>query len=131
MSREMEAEDYLKLPYTKQVEPRVDSDGTSYYVAWIEEIPSVRIDGDTREEALGKLVDCLEDFVAMMLAAGDEVPAPKRWPHSIGVSLEHRSRNVTPPLRAANGSIEETPPTAESGTFDEEPEGAQPAMSGS
>lgn len=82
---------YLSLPYTRRCEPRSEGTGEPYWVAWIQEIPSLRIDGETREEALGKLNECLGDFLAMMLENNDEIPKPDRWPDNVGVPLNERA----------------------------------------
>lgn len=82
---------YRSLPYTRRVEVREDEEsGEVYYVAWLDEIPSLRIDGDTREEALGKLNECFDEFVAVMLEHDDHVPEPDQWPENVGVGLDRK-----------------------------------------
>ncbi|HEV2131995.1 MAG TPA: type II toxin-antitoxin system HicB family antitoxin [Longimicrobiaceae bacterium] len=71
---------YRRLPYTRRVRVQQDSDGAAYFVAWIEELPALEIDGDTREEAFYKLNELFGDYVEMLLEHGDEVPEPGKWP---------------------------------------------------
>lgn len=83
---------YRRLPYTRQVDLRRDSDGSVYYVARIKEMPSLRMDGETREEALLKLDETFDDWIESMLEMGDEIPEPDVWP---GVPA---SPILTPPV---------------------------------
>jgi predicted RNase H-like HicB family nuclease len=72
---------YKRLPYGRQLERRIDpGSGTVYYVASIREIPFIRIDAETREDAFLRLSEMFEDCIEGMLAAGDEVPEPDVWP---------------------------------------------------
>lgn len=70
---------YRGLPYTRRVEPHQDGDRL-FYLAWIEELPSIEIHGDTREQALARLSDIFEDCVEAMIASGDEITEPELWP---------------------------------------------------
>ena len=79
----MTIDDYRKLPYTRRVE-RLTEDGEVYFVAYVAEIPWIRIDGGSPEEALLKLSETFDDCVQTMLDAGDHVPTPVQWPDNFG-----------------------------------------------
>jgi predicted RNase H-like HicB family nuclease len=68
---------YLRLPYARRVEPRTDADGASYFLARIAEIPFIRAEGSTPEEALRHLEESFEDCLQAMLDLGDEIPEPE------------------------------------------------------
>lgn len=82
---------YRRLPYTRKLELRQDGDGSVYFIARIKEIPALRIDGETREEALLKLDETFDDWIESMLEMGDEIPEPDVWP---GVPADP---SLTPP----------------------------------
>jgi predicted RNase H-like HicB family nuclease len=71
---------YRRLPYRRTVAPRRDSDGRVYFLAQLEEIPSIRIHGESREEALHKLDEVFDDLIESMLEEGAEIPEPQLWP---------------------------------------------------
>ena len=73
-------EECLRLPWRRVVERRVGDGGTAYYIASIREIPFIRIDGASREEALAYLNEILPECLEAMIQAGDEIPAPPAWP---------------------------------------------------
>jgi len=68
------------MPYRRSAVRVTDDDGSVYFVARVDEIPSLRIHGETKEEALLKLDEIFDDFIEAMLEAGDEIPEPERWP---------------------------------------------------
>jgi predicted RNase H-like HicB family nuclease len=70
---------FRRLPYRRLVERVSESDGSSYFVARIAEIPAIRIDGADREEALLKLDEVFDDFIAAMIENGDEIPEPRHF----------------------------------------------------
>ena len=71
---------YRALPYRRVVEQRTDSDGSTYFIARIAEIPPIRIHGQSREEALLKLDELFADVVESLLEMGEEIPEPAQWP---------------------------------------------------
>jgi predicted RNase H-like HicB family nuclease len=71
---------YKRLPYNRVLEPQTEGG----FIARIEEIPWIRIDGETREEALLRLHETFEDCVTTLIERGDEVPEPVLWPESVG-----------------------------------------------
>lgn len=96
MSDQKDVSYYRRLPYTRRVEKREGSEGEPYYVARIEELPALRIDGETREKALHKLNESFDDFIDMMLEQGDEIPEPESWPERVGIEYERsRAARVT------------------------------------
>lgn len=98
---------YRSLPYTRRAEPRSDDNGTSYFVASVSEIPALRIDGDTKEEALLKLDEVFDDFIESMIQAGDEIAEPALWPANLGGATNYRPRNV--PAAAPSVQVEVAP----------------------
>jgi len=71
---------FRRLPYHRVTERVTDSDGLTYFIARVLEIPSMRIDGESREEALLKLDEIFDDFIEAMIQAGDQIPEPSHWP---------------------------------------------------
>jgi predicted RNase H-like HicB family nuclease len=92
---------YRQLPYTRRIEPREDSDGTRYFVAWIDEIPFVKIDGATREEAFLRLSEIFDECILGMLEMGDQVPEPALWPLNLGMPPATDPRYITARPRPA------------------------------
>ncbi|MGQ0813085.1 MAG: type II toxin-antitoxin system HicB family antitoxin [Gemmatimonadota bacterium] len=78
---------YRALPYRRTVEKRTDSDGTSYFIARISEIPPLRIHGESRVEALLKLDEIFDDVIESMIDAGEDIPEPT-------FSVENQSDSV-------------------------------------
>ena len=77
---------YRVLSYRRLVKP-VTEQGETYFLAWIEQIPDVKADGATREEALINLGEAFDDYVTAMLEWGDPIPEPRTWPENMeGVS---------------------------------------------
>lgn len=75
-------EHYRTLPYRRRVEPRRGETG-AYFLAWIEELPSIEIHGKTREQALERLDEIFDDCIEAMIEAGDEIPEPSFWPSGL------------------------------------------------
>ena len=64
---------YRRLPYTRRVE-------AIRYQAWIEELPSISIDGESPEDALRQLEGIFDKCIKTMIEAGESIPEPKLWP---------------------------------------------------
>lgn len=73
---------YRSLPYRRVVDKVVEEDGAMYYLARIQEIPWMEIDGDTREEALLRLDEEFDHMIQAMIDRGTEIPEPPAWPYS-------------------------------------------------
>lgn len=82
MGKRRDVDFYRKLPYTRRVEPRQEG-GKKYWLAWIAELPSIEIHGDSREEALARLDEIFGDCIEVMVQEGDEIPEPRRWPDGL------------------------------------------------
>lgn len=114
--------DYRRLPYTRRAE-KVEQEGVTEFVAYIEEIPWIRVHADEREEAYLLLDESFEEALQAMLDAGDEVPKPegtverfgepgpsepvaeKRWSTSRQPETVHfEPQNESPPW--ASGSLD-------------------------
>ena len=74
------AKDYRQLPYRRSAIPVQDESEGFYWLAAVDEIPWIRIDGATRVEALLRLDEIFDDCIESMIDAGDEVPEPELWP---------------------------------------------------
>ena len=88
--------DYRALPFNRTVRTTDEEDG-SYYVAFVEELPWIRVYGDTREEVRYLLDQSFDDAIQTMLDAGDEIPepvgAPAKWkPARKGKGLSKKRR---------------------------------------
>ncbi|MBI4520051.1 MAG: type II toxin-antitoxin system HicB family antitoxin [Gemmatimonadetes bacterium] len=73
---------YRALPYRRVVEVRQDTAGRAYYLAYVAEIPGIRIDGATREEALMKLDEIFDELMQALIEEGQQIPEPEPWPGS-------------------------------------------------
>lgn len=88
MSDQKDISYYRRLPYRRRVRVEEDSTGPEYFVAWIEEIPWIEADAETREEALRKLDETFGDAIEAMLSNQDEIAEPELWPGSAGGGLK-------------------------------------------
>lgn len=91
MATRKSVEHYRALPYTRRVQP-CEEEGAAYWLAWMEELPSVEIHGASREEALARLDQIFDDCILAMIDAGDAIPEPPSWPS--GVRGEDAKRNL-------------------------------------
>lgn len=74
---------YRRLPYRRLVEvERGEESGRDHFVAFIEEIPWIRMPGDSREEALLNLDEMFDDCIRAMLDEGVHIPEAILWPGS-------------------------------------------------
>lgn len=74
------AQDYRRLPYRRTAKPIEDEAEGFYWLASVEEIPWIRIDGASHAEALLRLDEIFDDCVESMIDAGDDIPEPELWP---------------------------------------------------
>ena len=81
---------YRQLPYRRIVELIEEDDGQDYFVARIEDLPWIKIHGETREDALHRLDEISDDCIQSMLDDDGEVPEPVAWPADIGYVPEER-----------------------------------------
>lgn len=79
-------EDYRALPYTRRAEGVQEEADRPYWVAWIEELPGCKTDGETYAEAMANLDAAFDDYVEAKLEWGADIPLPARvpqpWPES-------------------------------------------------
>ncbi|HUP51812.1 MAG TPA: hypothetical protein VM198_05015 [Longimicrobiales bacterium] len=122
-----DVKEYRQLPYTKVVR-KAEEEGITEFVAYIEEIPWIRVNADEREEAYLLLDETFEDALRAMLDAGDEIPVPEGTLERFGEpsarqSEAHASRWSTSRVPDAIGyePTEESEAWA-SGSQDPEPE---------
>ena len=106
------AKDYRQLPYRRMARPVEDETDGFFWLASVEEIPWIRIDGATRDEALLKLDEIFDDCVESMIEAGDDVPEPELWP---GDLLEVRRRWLPRKVKISFDLPEDLPPNSEIG----------------
>ncbi|MGQ0813723.1 MAG: type II toxin-antitoxin system HicB family antitoxin [Gemmatimonadota bacterium] len=85
--------EYRLLPYRRLVEiERGEESGRDHFVAYIEEIPWIRVPGESREEALLNLDEMFDDCMQAMLDEGTEIPEPVLWPGYHGEVLVEQMR---------------------------------------
>ena len=81
MADQKTPKEYRRLPYRRLVEiERGAESGRDHFVAYVEEIPWIRIPGDSREEALLNLDEMFDDCIQAMIDEGTEIPEPDLWP---------------------------------------------------
>jgi predicted RNase H-like HicB family nuclease len=72
---------YRALPYSRTVSLVEDDGGDgTYFLAHVEELPSVKADGESHVEALYNLSLAFDDYISAMLAVGRAIPEPELWP---------------------------------------------------
>ena len=69
-------EDYLQLPYTRNVVSDRGTLGEELFLAFIEELPGCQSHGATAAEALANLEDALAEYIGSLLEDGIEPPLP-------------------------------------------------------
>jgi len=72
--------DYRALPYSRRSERMHEDDGSSYWVAWIHELPGCKTDGTTQAEAMLNLDTAFDDYIEAMIEFAAEIPVPKSRP---------------------------------------------------
>lgn len=70
---------YRSLPYTRRCKPEFDEEDGRYWVAWVDELPGCKTDGATRAEAMWRLGQLFDDYIAAKLEWGTNIPVPKRY----------------------------------------------------
>lgn len=68
----MNIEEYLKLPYTREMVQEADG---SYFIS-IKELPGCMSSGDTQEEALKMIEDAMRAWITVALEEGKHIPLP-------------------------------------------------------
>lgn len=67
---------YRALPYSRRAEGIHDDDGAPYWIAWIDELPGCKTDGQTYWEAMLNLDAAFDDYIEAMLDFGSLIPVP-------------------------------------------------------
>ena len=83
---------YRALPYGRAIAREARDDGSVYFVAWIREIPWIRIHGSDEPEARTRLGGMFEDAIEAMIESRDKIPEPVLWPDSVGTVPAPRAR---------------------------------------
>jgi antitoxin HicB len=71
------AEDYVTLPYRVTLTPDTDEDGRSGWVAEVVELPGCVSQGATPDEAVERVRDAMEGWIAVALEDGRDIPTPR------------------------------------------------------
>ena len=71
-------EEYMELPYTIELTPDRDEEGTSGYVAQVRELPGCLSQGETAEEALENVRDAMAGWLSV--GSRTEPRSPSRAP---------------------------------------------------
>ncbi len=69
-------EAYMALPYSIEVTPQVEDDGTTYF-ARVVELPGCMTEADSFEEVHEMIRDAMGGWLAVALEAGVKIPEPK------------------------------------------------------
>lgn len=69
---------FRAIPYSRRLELIVESDGTHYWIASIEELPGCRTDGKTCAEAILNLDDAFDLYIEAKLEWDSPIPKPTR-----------------------------------------------------
>ena len=69
--------DYQALPYSRRAERIHEDDGSSYWVAWIHELPGCKTDGATQAKAMLNLDTAFDDYIEAMIEFEADIPVPK------------------------------------------------------
>ncbi len=64
---------YQGLPYTRRCQLIVDDDAR-YCLAWIDELPGCKVEGQTKPEAYRNLGELFEDYINTKLEWKDDEP---------------------------------------------------------
>ena len=70
-------EEYMALPYTVEITPDRDEDGTEGYVAQVKELPGCISQGETLEGAAAGIRDAMQGWLSVALEDRVEVPEPR------------------------------------------------------
>lgn len=76
MIAENNVEQYLSLPYTVQIIPQMEEDGTTYF-AKVQELPGCMTEADSYVEAAEMIQDAMRGWIEIALEDGREIPQPK------------------------------------------------------
>ena len=71
----MQAEEYMKLPYTRMIQEMNDESG-HYFYGRIMELDGCQSTGDTLEELYTNLNEALEGYIETKLENNLEIPSP-------------------------------------------------------
>ena len=69
---------YQGLPYSRHAEAIHGEEGGPYWIAWVEELPGCKTDGENRIEAMANLDVAFDDYIEAMLKFGSEIQEPHR-----------------------------------------------------
>lgn len=67
---------YLSLPWTYTIETDVDNNGNKIYVLSVNELPGVRTDASTIEEAMCEIQDAMISTFKLYIKHNQEIPEP-------------------------------------------------------
>ncbi|MFQ5798867.1 MAG: type II toxin-antitoxin system HicB family antitoxin [Bacteroidota bacterium] len=78
--RKKTLEYYRLLPYKIFVEPRMDSDGTYYWVAEYPDLRGCKTEGVSKAEAIANVQQLFDEYVTARLEVDENIPEPQRSP---------------------------------------------------
>ncbi|OGB83737.1 hypothetical protein A3F66_05020 [candidate division TM6 bacterium RIFCSPHIGHO2_12_FULL_32_22] len=70
---------YMHLPWTYTVEEDVDNKGKKIYVVSVNELPGIKTDAYSREEAFEEIQDAVQAAIELYIEMGDKIPEPKKF----------------------------------------------------
>ena len=69
---------YRGLPYSRRYSLVLDQPESPFWLAWFEELPACRVEGNTKSEASLYLQELFVDYIQAKLEWGSQIPEPKR-----------------------------------------------------
>jgi len=69
---------YLDLPWTYILQEDIDNKGKKIYILSVNELPGVKTDAYSREEAFEEIKDALRAAIELYIKMGDRIPEPKK-----------------------------------------------------
>lgn len=81
-SKKKDLEFYLNLPWTYTIEMDKDNEGNRIYIASVNELPGIKTDALTIDEAMESIKEAMLAAFELYLELGKEIPIPIS-PHSM------------------------------------------------
>lgn len=76
MKNKKDLKQYLNLPWTYTIETDVDEEGNKLFIVSVNELPGVKTDSSSLEEAMILIQDAMLGAFKLYLKQGEEIPEP-------------------------------------------------------
>ena len=97
---------YRLLPYRIYVEPRMDSDGTYYWIAEYPDLRGCKTEGVTRAAAVANVQQLFDEYIAARLEVTENIPEPQRLLTPRPRPLIARRVPLTSPITTPTARVE-------------------------